>query len=176
MSQLVKVLEVGNGKANLIKGFKKCGIVPLDVMPLLARIPGPENSTKQEDAVAAYQSLINILTELCGEGPKCTKKSKRIAVVPGKCVSVEDIKNQDPTENQTSSGSSKQPSKNKPSSSKTSRKRKVQFSDSKRDDESDDDGWTSEELLLEEVGHVFYSFSIVINKNVQDIQNTYKHF
>ena len=53
--------------------------------------------------------------------------------------------------------------------------RKVQFSVSERDDESDDDGWTSEKLLLEEAGHVFYSFSIVINKNVQDIQNTYKN-
>ena len=141
-----------------------------------ARSPCPENSTKQDDAVAADQSLINILTELRGDGPKCTKNSKRIAFEPGKSVSVEDIENQDPTENQTSSGSSKQPSKKKPSSSKTSRKRKVQFSDSERDDESDDDGWTSEELLLEEVGHVFYSFSIVIDKNVHDIQNTYKHF
>ena len=55
LSQLVKALEEGNGKANLIKGFKKCGIVPIDVMPLLARIPGPENSTKQGDPVAADQ-------------------------------------------------------------------------------------------------------------------------
>ena len=176
LSQLVKALEEGNGKANLIKGFKKCGIVLIDVTPLLARISGPKNSTNQDDTVAADQSLINILTELHGDRPKRTKKSKRIAVVPGKSVSIEDIENQDPTENQTSSGSSKQPSKKKPSSSKTSRKRKVQFSDSERDDESDDDGWTSEELLLEAVGHIFYSFSIVINKNVQDIQNTYKHF
>ena len=174
-SQLVKALEEGNGKANLIKGFKNCGIVSIDVAPLLARIPGPENSTKQDDEVAADQSLINILTELCGGRPKCTKKSKRIAVVPGKSVSVGDIGNQDPTENKTC-GSPKQLSKKKLSSSKTSRKRKVQFSDSERDDESDDDGWASEELLLEEVGHVFYSFSIVIGKNVQDIQNTYKHF
>ena len=164
MSQLVKALEEGNGNANLIKGLKKCGIVSIDVTPLLARIPGPENSTKQGDAVASDQSLINILTELHGDEPNRTKKSKRIAVVPGKNVSVEDIENQDPTENQTSSGSSKQPSKKKPSSSKTSRKRKVQFSDSERDDESDDDGWTSGELLLEEVGHVFFSFLIVINK------------
>ena len=113
MSQLVKALEEGNGKANLIKGFKKCGIVPIDVTPLLARIPGPENSTKQDDAVASNQSLINILTELHGDEPKRTKKSKRIAVVPGKSVSVEDIENQDPTENQTSSGSSKPSSKKK---------------------------------------------------------------
>ena len=75
---LVKALEEGNGKANLIKGFKKCGIVPIDVTPLLARVPGVENSTKQGDPVAADQSLINILTELCGGGPKHKKKSKRI--------------------------------------------------------------------------------------------------
>ena len=73
LSQLVKALE-GNGKANLVKGFKKCGIVPTDVMPLLARIPGPENSTKQDDAVAADQSLINILTDLRGDRPKCIYK------------------------------------------------------------------------------------------------------
>ena len=99
MSQLVKALEEGNGKGNLIKGFKKCGIVPVDVTPLLARIPGPENSTKQDDAVAADHSLINILTVLRGDRPKRTKKFKRIAVVPGKSVSVEDIENQDPIEN-----------------------------------------------------------------------------
>ena len=57
MSQLVKALEEGNDKANLIKGFKKCGIVPIDVTPLLAKIPGLENSTKQDDAVAADQSF-----------------------------------------------------------------------------------------------------------------------
>ena len=54
LSQLVKALEEGNDKANLIKGFKKCGIAPIDVTPLLARIPGPENSTKQDDAVTAH--------------------------------------------------------------------------------------------------------------------------
>ena len=113
MSQLVKALEEGDSKDNLIKGFKKCGIVPTDVTPLLARIPGPENSTKQDDEVAADQSLINILTELRGDRPERTKKSKRIAVVPGKSVSVGDIENQDPTENQTSSGSSKPSSKKK---------------------------------------------------------------
>ena len=78
-----------------------------------ARSPGPENSTKQDDAVTADQSLINILTELRGDGPKRTKNSKRIAFEPGKSVSVEDIENQDPTENQTSSGSSKPSSKKK---------------------------------------------------------------
>ena len=72
LNQLVKALEEGNGKADLIKGFKKCGIAPIDVTPLLARIPGPENSTKQDDAVAADQSLINILTDLRCDGPKRT--------------------------------------------------------------------------------------------------------
>ena len=110
LSQLVKALEEGNGKFNLIKGFKKCGIVAIDVRPLLARSPAPENSTKQNDTVAADQSLINVLTELLGN-VKCTKESKRIAVVLGKSVNIKDIENQDRTENQTSIGSSKQPSK-----------------------------------------------------------------
>ena len=35
LSQLVKELEEGNVKANLIKGFKKCRIAPIDVTPLL---------------------------------------------------------------------------------------------------------------------------------------------
>ena len=37
LSQLVKALEEGNGKANLIKGFKKCRIVPIDVTPLFSK-------------------------------------------------------------------------------------------------------------------------------------------
>ena len=57
LSQQPKALEEGNGKVNLIKGLKKCGIVSTDAMPLLARISGPENSTKQDDAVAADQSF-----------------------------------------------------------------------------------------------------------------------
>ena len=64
LSQLVKALEEGNGKANLIKGFKKCGIIAIDVTSLLARIPGLKNSTKQDGAVAADQSLINVLSYL----------------------------------------------------------------------------------------------------------------
>ena len=37
LSQLVKALEEENGKANLIKGFKKCRIVPIDVTPLFSK-------------------------------------------------------------------------------------------------------------------------------------------
>ena len=95
------------------KDSKSVGLYQLMLRHWSARSPCPENSTKQDDAVAADQSLINILTELRGDGPKRTKNSKRIAFEPGKSVSVEDIENQDPTENQTSSGSSKPSSKKK---------------------------------------------------------------
>ena len=128
LSQLIKVLKEGNGKANLIAGFRKCGIVPLDVTQLLARLPNANQSTQKDDATAADSSLIEILTELRGEGPKRAKKSKRIAVVPGKSVSVEDIDKEDALDVPSSSGKSK----------KSSRERNFQLPSDSETDEDDE--------------------------------------
>ena len=58
----------------------KANTVTLNVTQLLARILNANQSTQKE-----------ILTKFCGEEPEHSKKSKRIAVVPGKSVSIEDI-------------------------------------------------------------------------------------
>ena len=90
LTKLVKALDECNGKENLVSGFRKCGIVPCDVTPLLGSLPSAPSSS--EDNVAAMdESLIKILTELRKDGPKRTYKSKKVTVVAGKSVSAEVI-------------------------------------------------------------------------------------
>ena len=89
LKKLIERLE-RNGKTNVVSGFRKCGIFPLDVKPLLERLPKPESS-KEDDAAAMDTSLINILTEMRQAGPSRAKKSKTIKVSPGKSVSEKDL-------------------------------------------------------------------------------------
>ena len=87
----MKALEEGNGKANLINGFRKCGIVPCNVNELLTSLP-KDPSCKEDNVAAMDQSLINILTEMRQDGPKrSSKKSKKVQMVAGKSLSEEDL-------------------------------------------------------------------------------------
>lgn len=94
----------------------------------MARLLNANQSTQKDDATAVDSSLIEILTELRDKGQKPAKKSKKIAVVPGKNVSVEDITKKDALDVPSSSSQSK----------KSSRKRNFQLpsdSETNKDDE-----------------------------------------
>ena len=82
----------GGGGGGEIAGFRKCGIVPLDVKQVLSRLPN-EQTSQENDAAAVDRSLIEILKEPCGsnEGPKLAKKSKRIIIMPGKSIDVDNV-------------------------------------------------------------------------------------
>lgn len=89
-SMLKKLLEAiePNQKANLVAGFQKCGIHPVDVNPLLDRVPKASVTPVTDIDASFLESLHakrNDLTE-----PKVTKR-KKLNVLPGKSFSSADL-------------------------------------------------------------------------------------
>ena len=152
LTKLVKALDECNGKEKLVSGFRKCGIVPCDVTPLLGSLPSAPSSS--EDNVAAMDEfLIKILTELRKDGPKRTYKSKKVTVVAGKSASAEVIAQEEEATTTKASTSKKVSNKDK---QKSKRKDKKKASSSKKrkrfeilDSESED-----EDLLFASSSHV----------------------
>lgn len=74
---------------NLISGFRKCGIVPLDKSQLLERLPKKD---VQADIVgdAFMQALIHKRTEVAKPASQI-KRRKKLNVLPGKSISVDDL-------------------------------------------------------------------------------------
>lgn len=90
LKKLMEAIEP-NQKTNLIAGFKKCGIYPLDVAPLLDRMP-KSSVTPTTDIDASFLETLhakrNDLTQ-----PKISKR-KKLDITPGKSVAVEDLSSQ----------------------------------------------------------------------------------
>lgn len=142
LTKLVKALHDGNGAKNVISGFKKCGIYPLNLTQLLSNLPSAKTENDEDNVAAADTSLLNILTEMRAEGPKRAKKSKKISIVAGKSVCTDDFNNQEEEDEEApkpakkkkatpkasaKQGSSKEnvPEDEKPSSSTKSKKKKT---------------------------------------------------
>ena len=70
LTLLVTALKDGNGRNNLVAGFRKCGIYPLDINQLPAQDIGTV-------AAAVDSILIKILSEMRSDGPKRPQKSKK---------------------------------------------------------------------------------------------------
>ena len=151
LSKLMKALKEGKSKENLVAGFKKCGIVPIDMNQLLGRIPISNQPAQENDAAAVDHSLIKILSELCSPGPKRQKKSKRVKVVPGKSVTAKDFEEKDqPFDVPGSSGKTSKKLSLSGKTRKSSKKRK-DFTSSESDDEgSSAIEYASSDLDLEE--------------------------
>ena len=87
--------------ANIISGFKKCGISPFDKESLLNRIRRVRGTTGEDDeedagiGVAVSQLVLDKLSELQsgGEKPKL-KRKKKINVSPGKSICLADLANE----------------------------------------------------------------------------------
>ena len=88
--KLIDALREGNGAGNLIAGFRKCGIYPLNVNQLLACLP-TTTQDETDDAAAADSSLVTILTEMRADGPTRKRKSKKVNVTAGKSISTDDF-------------------------------------------------------------------------------------
>ena len=78
---------------NLVAGFKKCGIYPLNVSIVLNRLP---DSDKNIEIVKTNvsQAVVNVLKRLRrvdGEEKEKRKRKKKITVDPGNSISLEDF-------------------------------------------------------------------------------------
>jgi len=87
LDKLITALEP-NHRSNIISGFEKCGIIPLNRNKVLSMIPNtPESSIVYSFVVE--DSVLNILKKLRYETPPKTRsKRTRLHVEPGKSVGV----------------------------------------------------------------------------------------
>ena len=91
LKELVDCLFYGNGSANLIAGFEKAGIHPVNRMKVLERLP-LQGATDISTCSQLDNSFIKVLTELRGSdrdrGSKAQRASKRtrLNVLPGQSI------------------------------------------------------------------------------------------
>ena len=82
LKQLVEELN----KENLVNGFKKCGIYPLDRNQVLSRLPSevdPREASQRVDSC-----LIDILKSASGRDGAAPKRGTKVNFAPGKAISV----------------------------------------------------------------------------------------
>ena len=77
--------------SNLVAGFKKCGIYPLNVSIVLNRLPDSDKNIKTVKTNVS-QAVVNVLKRLRrvdDEEKEKPKRKKKITVDPGKSFSLE---------------------------------------------------------------------------------------
>ena len=88
LRELVNALDEGNGRENLVSGFRKCGIAPLNRQEVLQMLPeGQEEHLNLASGVD--EQILEILREM-RRGPDNNRAQKprgRLNVVPGRSVS-----------------------------------------------------------------------------------------
>ena len=78
--------KMPNQKENLIAGFRKCGITPLDITPVLERLPSePSESLNSSISEAFTQQLIQLRQG--SDAPSRRRRRTRLDVVPGRSIS-----------------------------------------------------------------------------------------
>lgn len=88
---LKKLLDVLSEKSsdNLKAGFRKCGIYPCDITPLLERLPTCNNTGSSELIEGSFIGYLeNKRAELTSIKPR---KKKRLQVAPGKSIAHEEL-------------------------------------------------------------------------------------
>ena len=85
---LKQLMEMPNQKKNLISGFWKCWIVPLDKTQVLNRLPrDPSKGSEANSSIS--EVFTEHLQQLCGENqtdPIRKMRRKRMDVVPGRSI------------------------------------------------------------------------------------------
>lgn len=89
LDKLITALEP-NHISNIMSGFEKCGIIPLNRNKVLGMIPSANTpETSIEDSFVVENSVLNILKELRYDTPPKTRsKRTRLNVEPGRSVGV----------------------------------------------------------------------------------------
>lgn len=79
-----------NARNNILAGFKKTGINPIDPTQVLSRLPGYKDKTHQIEAI--NESVLDMLKDMRygTMGINEPRRKRKIVVEPGKCTSVEE--------------------------------------------------------------------------------------
>lgn len=90
---------------NLKAGFKKCGIVPLNVQKVLDRLPKEKNlgnqANKAEEEAAVDDAFVQILKEMRYDSVPQIRKRKKINVSPGKSIKGADFESSEDQDERT---------------------------------------------------------------------------
>lgn len=89
LSKLITALEP-NRLSNIMSGFEKCGIIPLNPNKVLCMTPNENTSDESiEDSIQVEDSVLSILKELRYESPpKSRAKRTRLQVEAGRSVGI----------------------------------------------------------------------------------------
>lgn len=149
---LLKRLCESLKEANVIAGFKKCGIVPLNRKKVLDMLPPLDSNISsgtstptagQQTAEALDSSLLELLqTFRQGNGTKQRKKRTKVSVTPGKSVGEDDFNETEsgitaPVEAGPSNATSEAPSTSGVTKPKKKKKAVPVSEEESSDDESD---------------------------------------
>lgn len=99
---LLKELFVTLKEKNVVSGFKKCGIIPLNRDQVLGMLPSSKGSQKSVVNEAAADALDSSFKEYMesirqSDKPIARKKRTKVTVLPGKSVAVADFLTEDST-------------------------------------------------------------------------------
>lgn len=132
-----KLMGEDKGSANIISGFNKCGLVPLDPSKPKARVKSsnPLNDSTNSSSLLVSDVVIEMLGELRHGGEVKKPRRKKVNVEPGKSVSADDLITP------STSGTETQPQPNQV----PRRKRKRAPSPPSSEDSEDSDGPSSVE-------------------------------
>ena len=97
--RLLKALTDDLNKENLVSGFKKCGIYPLDRNQVLNCLPCEDDP--REANMRVDESLIDLLKSASGKKDAASKRGKKISFAPGKDISVSAEKDDDSEEDES---------------------------------------------------------------------------
>ena len=89
---LKKLMEMPNQRENLMSGFRKCGIYPLDKTPVINRLPrDPALATAEANSSVSEVFTEHLQQLRSGNATESTQtvRRKRIDVIPGRSVSSE---------------------------------------------------------------------------------------
>ena len=75
---------VHNMKANIIAGFKACGIYPLNRHEVLKRLPGYDRGSRDANGTEINDSLLQALQSMRSTETQKKKRGKKVEVPPGK--------------------------------------------------------------------------------------------
>lgn len=155
---LLKKLCDSLKEENVIAGFKKCGLAPLNRNKVLSMLPkiiyeevkqNPENIEKDTEAVDnSFKELLQSLRH--DQTPNIRKRRTKVNVKPGKSISVEDfVEDDENPQTSLSTGQNPGTSGTKQVQPKKSRKR-VEISSEDEDDFSVQDSESSDSSDLDE--------------------------
>jgi hypothetical protein len=115
LKSLIRSLEDGNGQQNMVAGFRKCGIYPLNREKVLDRLPQERHESPLETGRVVDESLMKMLRELRGTSSNAVtsiktsagsaQKKLRLSIEPGKSVLVAAESDTDDRRDTTSSES-----------------------------------------------------------------------